>query len=524
MSVDLALKRDSAEGEPKGAVIARGSASDQQGVARLFSHLVGDAQSSLKCAGRTARLLEEQFIADGWPTGQMYGCESTLAERYGVGRAVVREAARILEARGTARMRRGRHGGLELTSPSVPRLHEMTHGYCCLVGISREQVKTARRVLDRVAAYMATERGAYLDFVPLLDREEVDTPTGGEDLRRMLNAAAGNAVVTFFSDCVDQLRHIDLRSEGTDVPAAAGESLANCIDRLVMAISRGNTHAAAAWAGACSQYMEEYPDRQRPLNKVPNPPGFNHRPDTHGRDTLNRTRAAQIVHDLMRRIGPEQWTDGRALGHELELCERYGVDRGVMRQAIRIMEAADMAASVPGRGHGLVARSPGPASVSRLLCCHFAARRVGHHESFLVFKWLGVEMVALAARSTGPVSLEPVRAAIAALVERRGAVLLSDLIAVEERQFALARNPVLDLFLRGAKAFPALVTHGNLPVPSPVLRAFVKSSAEVTAAIEARNPLAAAVAQERKFTLLKRNIDHFFVNFRGGSLAMSEAC
>jgi DNA-binding GntR family transcriptional regulator len=97
-------------------------------------------------------------------------------------------------------------------------------------------------------------------------------------------------------------------------------------------------------------------------------------------------------------------------------------------------------------------------------------------------------------------------------------VLFSDLIRIEERQFALARNPVLDLFLRSAKAFPSLIMQGNLPVPARVLQDFLESSAEVTAAIASGRPVAAAAAQERKFTRLRRNLDPIFQNFRSGSL------
>lgn len=41
---------------------------DHQGASHLFSSVVGDAQSILKCAGRTVRLLEEQFIVDDSPS------------------------------------------------------------------------------------------------------------------------------------------------------------------------------------------------------------------------------------------------------------------------------------------------------------------------------------------------------------------------------------------------------------------------------------------------------------------------
>jgi DNA-binding FadR family transcriptional regulator len=415
-------------------------------------------------------------------------------------------------------MRRGKRGGLVLTAPPLERLYDMIGGYCYLIGASRDHVQTARAVLDRVAGYLAAERGAHLEFAPLLDREVMDTPAVGRELRRLLNTAAGNAVVAFYSDCLDQLGSLQPSDVTVSAPAQKSGTLARCTDRLVIAISRGDAHAAAAWASACFKRADSCGREAQVSSIEPRTAMQSHRPGTHAPEGLYRTRAGQIVHTLMRRVGRGQWIDGRILGNQLELCERYGVDRGVLRQAIRILEAAETAASLPGRGRGLVARTPGPAAISRLICCHFAANRVGHHPPFQAFKWLSVEAMALAARQARPENIDAVEGVLAALAERTDTLLLSDLMAIEERQWALAANPVLELFLRSAKAFPAWVMKANLPVPADALRDFLAGSAAVTAAIAARKPTAAAAAQERKFNLLERHIQRFFESFRSGCI------
>lgn len=405
-------------------VLEANTMENQASLARLFSHVVGDAQSALKSAGRTARLLEEQFITDGWPVGRAYGCEVELAHRYRVGRATVRETARILESRGTARMRRGRNGGLELRVPSIERLLEAICGYCHLIGVSRDQLRIATTVLDRVAA-----------------------------------AAAGNPVLALYKVSLDQL------------------------------------WAAEGLRGASA------------------------------RDASRRTRAGQIVHTLMTGAAPGQWADGHVLGNEMELCERYGVDRGVLRQAIRILEAAGTATSLPGRGRGLITRTPGTASISRLICCHFAAQRVSYQQCFQVVKWLGVEMMSLAARRADDAALEPIDRSLAALAQRTDPVLLSDLVVIEEQQFALANNRVLDLFLRSAQAFRSWPMPGDLPLPRHALADFLECSVAVTAAIRAGKPVAAAAAQELKFARLKHNLKPLFENLRMRSPgAIDNAC
>jgi DNA-binding FadR family transcriptional regulator len=463
-------------------------------------------ESSLKCAARIARNLEEQFIIEGWPLGRIYGSEIELARRYGVGRAIVRETARILEARGITRTRRGRHGGLELLAPSSARFNDMLGGYCFLINVTRRDVHLARLTIDRVAARMAAERTAKLEFIKFADHAVLYEPTMGKELRRTLIDASANRVLTIFSDCVDSLQDMELpRTLDPEFEWRRTGSLVKFIDRMIRAIGRGDSNAAGAWAAACSRRITQALDGERAA--ISSAPDALHRPGALAADVFHRRRADQIVHSLIRRGGPGQWVNGKTLGNELELCDLYRVDRGVLRQAIRILEAAEIAVALPGRGRGLVARAPGPASISRLICCHFAANRVGHNQAMQVFECLGVEMMALAARRESSAHRAAADAAVAALSRRCDRVFISDLIDTEEKQFALAGNPLLELFWRSARAFPSWAMLGNLPVPSGVVREFVENSYEVAAAVTARNPNAAARAQRKKLSRLRCSIE-----------------
>ena len=62
------------------------------------------------------RVVADRILGDiaeeGWPEGEVVGSEAELLERYGVSRAVFREAVRLLEHLQVARMRRGPGGGL----------------------------------------------------------------------------------------------------------------------------------------------------------------------------------------------------------------------------------------------------------------------------------------------------------------------------------------------------------------------------------------------------------------------------
>jgi DNA-binding FadR family transcriptional regulator len=84
------------------------------------SVLGGRGRSKLTLA--VAQKIEESLIVAGWPAGSVVGNRDTLTHQYGVGRDVLREVFRVLEARDYARALRGRHGGLEVVNPSEDQI------------------------------------------------------------------------------------------------------------------------------------------------------------------------------------------------------------------------------------------------------------------------------------------------------------------------------------------------------------------------------------------------------------------
>src|SRR6185437_15056676 len=91
--------------------------------AQPTASLAGSASGTLprrrKLAARIARAIEDDVIAADWPVGSMIGSEPELIERYGVSRAVFREAVRLVEHHQVAQMRRGRSGGLRVIAPDA---------------------------------------------------------------------------------------------------------------------------------------------------------------------------------------------------------------------------------------------------------------------------------------------------------------------------------------------------------------------------------------------------------------------
>lgn len=101
-----------------------------------------------KMAEELASRIESLIVERGWPEGEILGSETELLERFGVSRAVFREAVRLVEHHGAARMRRGPKGGLLVTSPSVSAVVRPATLYLDYAGVSTPDLIVARTALE----------------------------------------------------------------------------------------------------------------------------------------------------------------------------------------------------------------------------------------------------------------------------------------------------------------------------------------------------------------------------------------
>ena len=119
-----------------------------------------------------ANRIEQSIFDHGWEPGRLIGSEAQLCETYGVGTAVTREAARILEARGLAVARRGPGGGLFVSRPEQSLVSDAARRYLSSVGVQRA---------DLFEVWLALEQMAIARLVTTLDAE------GASRLRRALD-------------------------------------------------------------------------------------------------------------------------------------------------------------------------------------------------------------------------------------------------------------------------------------------------------------------------------------------------
>jgi DNA-binding FadR family transcriptional regulator len=94
----------------------------------------------------------------GWPVGESLGSEADLIEHFGVSRAVLREAVRIVEHHGAARMRRGPGGGLIITVPDTQAVVQSAALLLDQSGVTERNLLDARSSLELACVRLATEQ------------------------------------------------------------------------------------------------------------------------------------------------------------------------------------------------------------------------------------------------------------------------------------------------------------------------------------------------------------------------------
>ncbi|MFT0170378.1 FadR/GntR family transcriptional regulator [Paraburkholderia mimosarum] len=95
-----------------------------------------------------ARNISHEIALSRWPVGVSLGTEGDLLAKYGVGRAVLRDAVRILEFQSIAIMRRGPGGGLFVAEPSRESAAFAGGNYLEFRRFSIDQMLATRRALE----------------------------------------------------------------------------------------------------------------------------------------------------------------------------------------------------------------------------------------------------------------------------------------------------------------------------------------------------------------------------------------
>jgi DNA-binding FadR family transcriptional regulator len=168
---------------------------------------VGGGTLGAQLAGK----IEEEIRREGWREGHLIGSESDLTTRFEVGVAAVREASRILEARGLARVRRGPGGGLSVTAPDRRLVTDAARRHLEHVGVERGELFAVWLALEQLAV---TRLAADIEPVgaerlrAVLRREDQHRSHVWEDLPNIhmeIARQAGNRALELFIEVLTQL-------------------------------------------------------------------------------------------------------------------------------------------------------------------------------------------------------------------------------------------------------------------------------------------------------------------------------
>ncbi len=111
-----------------------------------------------KRALQVASAIESEITQRGWPIGESLGSEPALIGHYGVSRAVMREAIRIVESHGVARMQLGPGGGLTVTEPELDVVADSAALVLDFAGVRPRDLFEARNAVELEAVRLAAER------------------------------------------------------------------------------------------------------------------------------------------------------------------------------------------------------------------------------------------------------------------------------------------------------------------------------------------------------------------------------
>jgi DNA-binding FadR family transcriptional regulator len=315
-----------------------------------------------KLATQLARRIEAEIIGRGWPVGELLWSEPELRARFRVSRTVLREAVRLVEYHKVARMRRGPRGGLLVTAPDTgPAIWAMA-AYLEFGGVRVADILRVRSLLEPVAAALAAERitedgigelrGVYDDEVP---HGAGPGSVPADRLHAKLSELSGNPVLELFVDVLDSLtrRYVHVAQQIGDLEIGrTAQDVHRPHTRILDAVVAGN--AAEAEIGV-RDHLDEITAWLGGLDALGRPRlGRASTAEHLGSPSLAVAVAARMYDD----ITASGWPVGTSLGSEVDLIDRYGVSRAVLRAAVRLLEHHAIASPRRGRIGGLVVTAP----------------------------------------------------------------------------------------------------------------------------------------------------------------------
>lgn len=324
-----------------------------------------------KLAGRAA----EQIIADvmelGWPVGHVLGSETELLERYGVSRAVLREAIRLVENQHVARMRRGTGGGLVIDDPDVDAVIGPAVIYLLRVGATLDETFDTRILLEELVAEIASQRITEDDIATIrdtLERESAGTIANFRLLHVQLAALTANPILELFVETFSRVANFHF-NDAAALPSDVERGVRHAHDGIARAILTNNPGLARErmqrHLRAEADFIRSQPATVQHLDPAVALAG-----------TLGDKRGEALAREIFTGTIHSGATPGTFIGSEATLMATYAASRAVVREAIRILEYHQIALTRRGPGGGLFVTEPDISALVDIIAIHLRRRGV----------------------------------------------------------------------------------------------------------------------------------------------------
>lgn len=366
----------------------------------------------MKRAELVAAIIRADIVARGWPVGEVLGAEPELIERYGVSRAVLREAVRIVEYLGVARMRQGPGGGLVVTAPNATAVTGAALVYFAYDGVKLEEVLGAGRIIEETAVELAATRAtdAQLDQLRAWFDGAAARSTDHDDHWQFHEAVAGltaNPGIDLFVKIISRITALYGASGRRSVSRQRQERLATTAAhrRIVDAICARDPVRARL---AMRQHLEELEGfllsrRGRVAVTIGDP----------DRDFPGTKLGGLIAMDMLVDIVDQGWPVGELVGSEAKLMARHEASRAVVREAIRLLEFHQVVSTRRGPGGGVFVAAPSIDAVAEAMAVHLDFQGIDRQQLFEVRCALELATVEMAATSFDDRRIERLHNALA---------------------------------------------------------------------------------------------------------------
>lgn len=358
---------------------------------------------------KLAALVADRIVNDiaemGWPEGEVVGSETELQARYGVSRAVFREAVRLVEHRQVAWMRRGPGGGLIVAASTGESVIDAVVVYLSYVGVRLDELFEARLVLEASVAELAPERLTEEDIVALRDlaeRERAGTVADPRELHALVAHITKNPALEFFVHALNRLTYMFI-PDASGIGAKQGREVIHAHGAIVEAVLGGNEgltrHRMARHLEAEGDYLSRRVSGSIDLTAIA---------------ALDRSekRAQSVAWAILGEIAAAGWPVGSVIGSESDLMEHHDCSRAVLREAVRLLEYHEIALMRRGVGGGLLVTEPGIEAATQAVALHLERQGITPEQLFEVRSAIEMAIVELVVERLTDERAERLRQAI----------------------------------------------------------------------------------------------------------------